>query len=1026
MSKKQVVSAWFIRHPVATTLITATFMIIGFCCYPLLPIAPLPQTDIPTIRVTADLPGASAETMASAVAMPLENAFAGISGIDNMISASSAGRTTVTVQFNLKQNIDAAAQEIQAAVNNVSGQLPQDMPSLPEWKKVNPADSPVLVLILKSEYLPLTALSDLAENVITKQLGQISGIAEFNLIGQQRPAVNIKVHPERLSSLGITLSDIRNVLQKTSVNRAKGAVYGDEVTTTLQVNDQLFRPEEYADTIIAVKNGNPVYLKDVAEVLAGTENQYVRSWPEGKPGISIEINRQPGANIVKIADEVRKKIPELQKMLPKTVELSVLNDRTRTIRSSLHEVKLTFIMTLVLVLAVIAIFLKNISSTSIVAITLACIMVSSLGAIYLLGFSINNLTLLALIIAIGFVADDIIVVVENIHCRLENGNSPVQAAAETLKEILFTMLAITLSLAAAFIPLFFMGGIVGKLFYEFAATVVVTIFLSAFFSLVLTPMLASKFMKTAAKKKNDRLLACYGKWLEICFNNPRKVLGVFALSLLFAVIGFVFIPKGFFPLQDIGYISGSTQSDEDISFKDMSEKHRQLAEIIAKEPALQTYTHAVGDRNFSSLANGKFWLILKDRQDRELSANELINKLRAEFSRVSGIKMSLRAVQDMNFGIAQSSAQYVYALKSQNTEELYPSAAKLTAAMKQSPLLKDVQSDLRLGTRIRKITVDRRAAARYGVTVEDIDQLLYDAFGQRQIGKYQTSINQYRIILGLSDDFAEKLESLNYLYLKSSLTEKLVPLSAVVKEQQTVSGPLVINRDNRFPAVNISFNLADGVSLGQALAEIEQLQTNLGIPDTVYGVPQGAAQEFAAALDNEILLILLSLAAVYIILGILYESFLMPFVIISTLPSGLVGAILFLYLWKMDFSVIAIIGCIMLIGIVLKNGILMVDTALKMENETKFSPKEAIYHAAVARFRPIMMTSVAAILAATPLIIGQGTGAELRQPLGVVIVGGLFLSQLLTIFTTPIIYLYINKLKQYCRKFRSKLCGIIF
>lgn len=1021
MTKKQAVSAWFIGHPVATTLISATFMIIGFCCYPLLPIAPLPQTDIPTIRVTADLPGASAETMASAVAMPLENAFAGISGVDNMISASSAGRTTVTVQFNLKQNIDAAAQEIQAAINNASGQLPQDMPSLPEWKKVNPADSPVLVLILKSEYLPLTTLSDLAENIITKQLGQISGIAEFSMIGQQRPAVNIKVHPERLSSLGITLSDIRNVLQKTSVNRAKGAVYGSEVTTTLQVNDQLFRPEEYADTIIAVKNGNPVYLKDVAEVLAGTENQYVRSWPEGKPGISIEINRQPGANIVKIADEVRAKIPELQKMLPETVELSVLNDRTRTIRSSLDEVKLTFFITLVLVLAVIAVFLKNVSSISIVAITLVCIMVSSLGAMYLPGFSINNLTLLALIIAIGFVADDIIVVVENIHCRLENGNPPVQAAADALKEILFTMLAITLSLAAAFIPLFFMGGIVGKLFYEFAAAVVMTILLSAFFSLTLTPMLASKFMKTAAaKKKDDKLLTCYGKCLEVCFDNPRKVMFVFALCLLFAIIGFVFIPKGFFPLQDIAYISGSTQSDEDISFRDMSEKHRQLAEIVAKEPALLTYTHAVGDKNFSSLANGKFWLILKDRQDRELSANELINKLRAEFSRIPGIKMSLRAVQDMNFGIAQSSAQYVYALKSQNTEELYSSAAKLTAAMKQSPLLKDVQSDLRLGTRIRKITVDRRAAARYGVTVEDIDQLLYDAFGQRQIGKYQTSINQYKIVLGLSDDFAEKLESLNYLYLKSSITEKPVPLSAVVKEQQTVSGPLVINRDNRFPVVNISFNLADGVSLGQALAEIERLQTELDIPETVYGVPQGAAREFAAALDNEILLILLSLAAVYIILGILYESFLMPFVIISTLPSGLVGAILFLYLWKMDFSVIAVIGCIMLIGIVLKNGILMVDTALKLENEKNVSPKEAIYHAAVARFRPIMMTSIAAMLAAVPLITGQGTGAELRQPLGVVIAGGLCLSQFLTIFTTPIVYLYVNKLRQYAANKRKK------
>lgn len=664
-----------------------------------------------------------------------------------------------------------------------------------------------------------------------------------------------------------------------------------------------------------------------------------------------------------------------------------------------------------------AIFLKNISSTSIVAITLISTIISSLGVIYILGFSINNLTLLALVIAIGFVADDVIVVIENIHRRLEEGSSPHQAAIDTLGEIFFTLLAITLSLAAAFIPLFFMGGVVGKLFYEFAATVTVTILLSAFFSLTLAPMLASQFIKTgksANRQSKESIFSdTYGLWLRFCLNNPRKVLAVFILSLLFAVIGFIGIPKGFFSLQDIAYISGSTQAAEDISFTDMAEKHRQLAEIIAKEPSLLTYTHAVGDKNFSSLANGKFWLVLKDRQDRSLSANELINKLRIEFNKVPGIKMSLRAVQDMNFSIAQSSAQYVYTLKAQKTDELYSAAIKLADAMAQSRLLKDVQSDLQLGTRIRKITIDRRAAARYGITAEDIDQLLYDAFGQRQIAEYQTSVNQYKIILGLNDDFAGKLESLNYLHLKSSITGEPVPLSAVVKGQQTVSGPLIINRDNQFPAVNISFNLADAVSLGEALAEIEQLRTSLSIPDTVYGAPQGAAREFAAALDNEVLLILLALAAVYIILGILYESFLMPFVIISTLPSGIVGAILFLYLWKMDFSVIAIIGCIMLIGIVLKNGILMVDAALKREKELKSDPREAIYCAALTRFRPIMMTSIAAMLAGIPLIIGQGTGAELRQPLGVVIVGGLCVSQLLTIFTTPVIYLYINKLKLY-------------
>ena len=1011
MTKKRTFSAWFVNRPIATTLITAALMIIGICCYPLLPIAPLPQTDIPTIRVTADFPGASAETMASAVAVPLENAFIGISGIDNMISASSAGRTTVTLQFNLKQDVDAAAQEVQSAINNVSGRLPQDMPSLPKWKKVNPADSPVLVLILKSEYLPLPQLSDLAENVIAKQLNQIPGIAELNLIGQQRPAINVKVHPERLSALGLTLSEIRAILQKSSLNRAKGSIYGSESTTILQVNDQLSRPEEYADIVIAVKNGNPVYLKDIAEISDGTENKYVRSWPEGKPGISIEINRQPGANIVRIADEVRARLPELRKLLPQTTELSVLNDRTRTIRSSLHEVRLTFVITLALVLGVMAVFLKSFSSTVIVSATLVASLVSALGIIYVSGFSINNLTLIALVIAIGFVVDDVIVVIENIYRHLENGEKPKHATLKAIDEIFFTLLAITSSLVAAFIPLFFMGGIIGKLFYEFAATVTITVLMSAFFSLTLAPMLSARFLKptASAHAKNSRITAGYAWFLTVCLNNPRQMLAVFILCIMTAVVGLMLIPKGFFPLQDIAYISGSTQAAEDISFADMEKKHHRLAQIISAEPEVMVYTHAIGDKSFNSLSNGKFWLVLKDRKDRTLSANELINKLRPALNSVPGIKMSLRAAQDMNFSIMQTTAQYLYTLKAPDVNELYPAAQQLAEAMSASPLLKDVQSDLQLGTRIQNIIIDRRAASRYGITAEDVDQLLYDAYGQRQIGEYQTAVNQYKIILELDDASASKLVSFNSLYLKSAITGDLVPLSAVIKEQQTVSGPLVVNRDNQLPAVNISFNLADGVSIEQALSEIEQLRTKLAVPDTVSGTPQGAAKEFAAALQNEILLVTLTLAAIYIILGILYESFVLPLVIISTLPSGIIGVILFLMLWHMDFSVIALIGCIMLIGIVMKNGILMVDTAVKLQKKQKLPANQAIYQAAVTRFRPIIMTSVAAAMAGIPLIVGQGTGAELRQPLGVAIVGGLCVSQLLTIFTAPVIYLYACK-----------------
>lgn len=901
------------------------------------------------------------------------------------------------------------------------------MPALPKYKKVNPADSPVLVLILKSEYLPLTELSDLAENIIAKQINKIAGVAELNLIGQQRPAVNIKVNPQRLAAHGLTFEEIRVALQKNSVNQAKGLIYGKDTTAILQVNDQLFKPEEYAEIIVAVKNGAPVYLKDIAEISAGTENKYVRSWPEGKPGISIEINRQPNANIVKIADTVRAMLPELQKMLPQTAELSVLNDRTRTIRSSLHEIQLTFIITLCLVLGVMSLFLKNTVSTLIVSLTLISALVSSLSFMYLLGFSLNNLTLLALVIAIGFVIDDAIVVIENIYRHLENGESAAEAAQTSGMEIFFTLLAISSALIAAFIPLFFMGGTVGKLFREFAATVTVTVLLSAFFSLTLAPMLAAKFMKLRKKAGNRSYLTKkYSAWLKICFRHRRITMAVFGGCVLTAVAGLILIPKGFFPLQDIAYISGSTQADEDVSFAQMTEMHKKLAEIIAKEPAVMVYTHAIGDKNFSSLSAGKFWLVLKDRKDRELGANELINKLRPALNSVSGIKMSLRAAQDMNFSITQTSAQYLYTLRSQNTEELYNAAGKLTAEMEKSPLLKDVQSDLRLGSRMQNIVIDREKAALYGVTAADIDQLLYDAFGQRQAAEYQTNVNQYKVILELDDKSAARKDSLNYLYLKSAVSGRMIPLAALIKKQNVTAGPTVINRDNQFPAVNISFNLADGVSLGQALTGITALRQKLNIPDTVFGTPQGAAKEFAEALKNESLLILPAVTAIYIILGVLYESFSLPLAIISTLPSGICGAVLFLLLWRADFSVIALIGCLMLVGIVMKNGILMVDTALKLEREQKLTAEKAIFQAAISRFRPIIMTSLAAMLSAVPLITGQGTGAELRQPLGIVIAGGLLVSQLLTIFTTPVIYLYAAKLRNTDTKTQHLLSAILF
>lgn len=1006
-------SLWFIKRPVATVLLTCAVLVCSLTVIPLLPLAPLPQTDIPTIKVTADFPGASAETMASAVASPLENAFSGLSGINSIISSSGSGRTNITLQFDLSRSVDVVAQEVQAAINNASGKLPKDLPSQPSWKKVNPADMPVLVLILKSDYLPVTALSDLAENLIAKQLMQINGVAEVNIIGQRRPAIVIKVLPDKLAALNITMDELRSTIQKASVNHAKGNIFGDKETIVLQANDQLFSADEYENIVIAKRNGHSVYLKDTAQVALGAENEFVHSWPEGRSGISIEIQRQPNANIVQIADQVRQMLPNLQKMLPQTAELSVLNDRTRTIRSSLHEIQITLVITFILVLLVMKIFLRSMTATLIVGAVLLSSLAAVLGGMYLCGFSINNLTLTALVIAIGFVVDDAIVVIEHIYNHLENGEKPANAAVLASQEIFFSLVAITLSLIAAFIPLFFMQGVVGRLFFEFAATVTITILCSVVFSLSLAPMLAAKYL-TPLKKANVKgaIEKIYAAGLQKTLKHQKLTLFVFISTVLAAIIGFIYINKGFFPLQDIAYISGSTQAAEDISYSDMAKKHKQLADIIAKNPAILTYTHAIGDKNFSSLSNGKFWLVLKDRKDRSLSAEELINELRPQFSKVTGIKMSLRAAQDMNFSAFQSTAQYVYTLKSADTQKLYFWAQKLNDKLAADALFSDVRSDLQIGTRLRKININRELAAQYGITAEDIDQLIYDAFGQRQISEFQTQENQYKIVLKLADDYAKDAAGLNYLYLRSPLNGNLIQLSSVASVEKDTAGPLVINREGQLPAVNISFNLNNGAALGEALAQIEKIRTELQMPADIIGTPQGSAKEFALAMQNEVWLVLLALTAVYIILGVLYESYTAPLVILSTIPSGLIGVISALYLWRLDFSVIALIGVIMIVGLVLKNGILMVESANTLEN-SGFAPKLAIYKAALSRFRPILMTSIAAILAGVPLIIGQGTGSELRQPLGVCIVGGLLCSQLLTIFSTPVIYLYIDKLKHF-------------
>ena len=1011
------VSAWCVDHPVATVLLTFALVLLGAIAFPRLPVAPLPEAEFPTIQVSAALPGASPDTMASSVATPLEVQFSAIPGMTQMTSSSALGSSLLTLQFTLNKSIDTAAQEVQAAINTAAGKLPKDMPTLPTWKKVNPADSPVLILSISSTQMPGTELSDYAETLLARHISQIDGVGQINITGQPRPAIRVQASADKLAAIGLTLADIRLAIQQTSLNLAKGALYGESSISTLSTNDQLFHPEEYGQLIVSYKDGAPVHLQDVARVVNGSEDAYVQAWSGDQPGVNLVISRQPGANIVETVDRIQAALPGLEAMLPASVQVKVLVDRTQTIRASLHEVEITLLIAVLLVVAVMALFLRQWSATLIVSAVLGVSLTASFALMYVLGFSLNNLTLVAIVVAVGFVVDDAIVVVENIHRHLEAGDGMREAAIKGAGEIGFTVVSISFSLVAAFIPLLFMGGVVGRLFKEFALTATSTIMISVVVSLTLAPTLAALFMRAPVHPAHakpgfgERLLAVYERGLRKALAHQKLMLGIFGLTLSMAIAGYILIPKGFFPVQDTGFVLGTTEAAADISYPDMVKKHQALAEIVATDPAVQAFSHSVGvSGSNQTIANGRFWISLKNRGDRDVSASAFIDRIRPQLMKVPGIVLYLRAGQDINLSSGPSRAQYQYVLKSNDGPTLSTWTQRLTEKLRSNPAFRDISNDLQLGGSITHIQIDRTAAARFGLTASDVDEALYDAFGQRQINEFQTEINQYNVILELDTQQRGKAESLNYFYLRSPLTGEMVPLSALARFDAPTIGPLSIAHDGMFPAANLSFNLAPGVALGDAVILLNQAKSEIGMPTAISGNFQGAAQAFQSSLASQPYLILAALVAVYIILGVLYESFVHPLTIISTLPSAGLGALLMLWLCGQDFSIMALIGLVLLIGIVKKNGILMIDFALEAQRHGGLPPEEAIYQACITRFRPIIMTTLAALLGALPLMLGYGAGAELRQPLGIAVVGGLLVSQALTLFTTPVIYLWLERL----------------
>jgi multidrug efflux pump len=1018
------ISEPFIRRPVATTLLMVGLLLAGIVAFRQLPVSALPQVDYPTIVVSTFLPGASAETMASSVTTPLERQFGQMPSLAQMTSVSSFASSQITLQFTLDRPIDSAEQDVQAAMNAAANLLPRTLPTPPTYSKSNPADTPILALSVSSDTLPLSQVNDAADSILAQKIAQVSGVGLVTLNGGQKPAVRVQVDPRALAGSGLALEDVRTMLVAANVNQPKGNIDGPRQDFTLATNDQLFKAESFRPLILAYKNGGAVRLRDVATIEDGVENAQLAGWANDRRAILLNVQRQPGANVIQVADRVKALLPQLQASLPQGVDVRVLSDRTETVRASVEDVEITLVLTIGLVVLVIFAFLRNWRATAIPSVAVPLSLIGTFGVMYMLGYSLNNLSLMALTISTGFVVDDAIVMIENIARYVEEGVPPFEAALKGAKQIGFTIVSLTVSLVAVLIPLLFMGGIIGRLFREFAITLTAAIVVSALLSLTLTPMMSAYLLRPEpppeqrgrlfqlSERGFQAMIDFYERGLRWVLAHQRTTLIATVATVIVTGLLAVYIPKGFFPQQDTGLLVGVSEAGQDVSFPRMMQLQRELVDVVRKDPDVAEVASFIGSDGTNPTTNsGRMSITLKPRGERGASADAIIARLQPRLAEVSGVAVYLQSVQDLQIETRVTRTQFQYTLEDADPAELAVWAPRLLEKLRALPQLRDVASDQQSGGLQMALTIDRDTASRLGIAPQVIDDTLYDAFGQRQISTIFTQLNLYRVILEVKPEFQASPDALGQIYIKAANGDA-VPLSAFVRMAETTA-PLAINHQGQFPSVTLSFNVAPGVALGDATDLITQAADAIGLPPGVRGAFQGTAQAFKTSLASEPLLILAALITVYIVLGVLYESYIHPITILSTLPSAGVGALLALMVTGTEFSVIALIGIILLIGIVKKNAIMMIDFALEAEKGENMTPEKAIFQACLLRFRPIMMTTLAALLGGVPLALGAGTGSELRRPLGISIVGGLLISQVLTLYTTPVIYLYMGRLARF-------------